>query len=108
VALGSWGLDVLRADAELVVSELMSNAVMHAPGAASYQLVVTKSATSVRVAVSDQSPRAPVVRSPDDGRPGGKGLLIIEALAIRWGYELDGGGKQVWAELVIPSAVHTA
>ena len=69
--------------------------------------MVTKRARRVRVAVSDQSPRAPVVRSPEDSRPGGKGLLIIEALAIRWGYELDGAGKQVWAELVIPSAVHT-
>ena len=81
------------------MSELVSNAVIHAPGPDSYRLELTQLGGSVRLSVADGSPRAPVMRTDDDGRPGGKGLRIIEALSAAWGHEPDHMGKRVWADL---------
>ena len=102
--LSTWGLEQLGADAELVVSELMSNAVIHAPGAPSYELQIIRNEASIRVAVSDSSTSEPFIRPPGDGRPGGRGLRIVEALSVAWGHQTTEGGKQVWAELASPLA----
>ena len=81
MTLAGWDLDPLRDDAQLVVSELVANAVTHAPGLDSYRLEVTRLSNAVRVSVLDGSPSAPAMRPTDDERPGGKGLRISEALA---------------------------
>jgi len=106
--LRTWRLEVLCSDAELVVSELITNAITHAPGPASHQLQIVHRATGVRLTVSDGSLSPPSIRTPDDGRPGGRGLRIVETLASSWGYDRRADGKQVWADLDVPQATRPA
>ena len=94
-----WGLAVLRADAELVVSELISNAMMHAPGPSAYELRIEHNPPKMRLAVTDASVAEPAIRPRDGGRPGGQGLRIVAAIASAWGFQPAAAGKQVWAEL---------
>ena len=95
-------IDLVRSDAILVVSELVSNAVMHAgcePGE-EIELVVEMRSTAVRLAITDRgcSDEAPTVRGPEYPGPGGLGLRIVETLAHCWGVERR-SGTLVWAEL---------
>ena len=55
--------------------------------------------TTIRVAVYDTDPRLPAHRVPDQERPGGRGLHLLDQLASRWGAEPTDGGKVVWFEL---------
>lgn len=82
---------------ELLVSELVSNAVLHASG--SPRVEVYLSEATLRVAVHDDDPTLPYMRTPDEDRPGGRGLHIIDQLATSWGAEARDGGKLVWFEL---------
>ncbi|MCW2678621.1 MAG: hypothetical protein JWM62_22 [Frankiales bacterium] len=95
--LGDVGL--AADDAELLVSELVGNAVRHAP-----EGDVLLSATLVegllRVEVQDCSPHLPVLPDPPGGdSEGGRGLLLVSSLADRWGAEAVSGGKRLWFEL---------
>jgi anti-sigma regulatory factor (Ser/Thr protein kinase) len=94
-----WGLGGMRADAELVVSELMSNAVRHAPADASHQLHIVRRADGVRLVVTDASSAVPAIRPIEDGQIGGRGLRIVGAITSSWGYDPHPLGKIVWAEL---------
>jgi anti-sigma regulatory factor (Ser/Thr protein kinase) len=94
-----WGMASLSADAELVVSELVTNALLHAPGTDRFVLTVVERPGGVRVEVADGSSIAPVIRELEDGRAGGRGLRIVQALAVAWGHVEDGSGKRVWVEL---------
>jgi anti-sigma regulatory factor (Ser/Thr protein kinase) len=91
-----------QADAVLlVVSELVTNALVHTQGAV--RLELTHAADRVRVAVSDSSPRAPAKPVIVDWEAtGGRGLLLVEATSASWGSVPVGGGKQVWSEIVVP------
>ncbi len=122
LCLRQWGLRSLEDDSELVVSELVTNAVA-ATGVteaeprwsqladlATIHVRVMLFEGSIVIAVSDKSPASPVLRqSPPDGE-NGRGLSIVAALCKRWNYLLlDGGGKCVWAELAIqPDALPSA
>lgn len=93
---------VQTADAELMVSELIGNAILHA----GTEISVTVRCTRERavVEVHDGSPVLPEVRAHEPTRPGGHGLRIVDALAFRWGVEPTANdGKTVWFE-VLPSA----
>jgi anti-sigma regulatory factor (Ser/Thr protein kinase) len=116
--LDAWGIpygsdahDVLT----LVAAELCANAVRHGHIAGRDFHVRLSSvagpaaATTVRVEVTDTRGErlpapVPVDRPDDDLRMGGRGLLLVEALADRWGCSSreDGPGKTVWAECVVP------
>ena len=101
--------DVVDA-AELVVSELTGNALLH--GTAPVSLVVAPggSTGSVRLEVHDASRTLPVrARTGSGGSEGltGRGLGLIDAVAERWGVEATAGGKAVWAELT-PESVAAA
>lgn len=85
------------ADTALVVSELVTNAVLHGDG--EVRLRVVAGPGSLRVAVHDASEDRPVVAEPSPDTVGGRGLRIIEAVATDWGITEDGRGKWVWAEL---------
>ncbi|MEU3312718.1 ATP-binding protein [Streptomyces sp. NPDC006687] len=98
-ALADWGWDATETadDALLVVSELVTNANLHAGGC--LQLVLT-SGDVLRIEVFDGSTALPRRDpSPRRGIPGGHGLNIIDRLCDRWGSEADGHGKVVWAEI---------
>lgn len=84
-------------DVALLVSELVSNAVIHASSKPRLEVRIGRS--HVRVEVRDDSPEHALPRVPDVERPGGRGLLLIETLASRWGTDRDGDGKRVWFEI---------
>lgn len=97
--LGQWHLDAVVHQATLMASELVTNSVLHTSG----ELELTLSADEERlhVEVLDHSERLPTLQTPDVEAPGGRGLLIIEALADRWGVDPRGTGKAVWFEILL-------
>jgi anti-sigma regulatory factor (Ser/Thr protein kinase) len=83
---------------DLVVSELAANAVRHAN--TRYRVAIEIVEDAVVVQVHDESPALPQKRTPHPAEGGGRGLLIVESLARRWGVEpASERGKTVWAEL---------
>lgn len=92
--------------AELVVSELVGNAVEHGGGHA--ELVITLLGDTVRVDVLDHNPDPPVMLSPTPVDARHRGLLIVAALSIRWGTDRTAAGKSVWAELPLLSSAELA
>ncbi|WP_299538613.1 ATP-binding protein [uncultured Streptomyces sp.] len=91
----------------LVVAELAANAVLHGrvPGRDfALRLVRDDGRGVVRVEVSDTHPAQPVRRVPRADTEGGRGLMIVAALAAEWGVrERVGPGKTVWAECAWPA-----
>ncbi|WP_371673797.1 ATP-binding protein [Streptomyces sp. NBC_00289] len=83
--------------AELLVSELVTNAIRHGTG--SPVLRLTWNGRTLRIAVSDLSARRPRPRTADSAEPGGFGVRIVEQLTQRWGVTPHHAGKTVWAEL---------
>jgi anti-sigma regulatory factor (Ser/Thr protein kinase) len=100
-------LDILRAehvpqdrdDAALLVTELVANVVDHVQGEASLTLEVAFSDGWLRISVADGSSIRPVVRDLEHAQPRGRGLLLVKAVADRWGSDDHRGGKRVWLEL---------
>ncbi|MEV6106204.1 ATP-binding protein [Streptomyces sp. NPDC051940] len=110
-ALGDWGwLPAVTADQRaavedvlLVVSELVTNACLHAGGPDELRLRLA--AKLIRVEVADLGPGTPAPRTPHRAaRPGGHGMFIVQRLCLQWGVErsVDSLGKTVWAELAAP------
>ena len=95
--LGGWGCNGLVDAARLLVSELVTNAVLHAR--TDVDLVVRLVPRGIRIEVEDQSAAAPVVRRYEDEAMTGRGLALVDQLASRWGVEPGDGGKAVWFEL---------
>lgn len=87
----------LVADAQLIVSELTTNAVIHAHS--NFTVAIAAMDDSVRISVSDNSPTLPESRERSVHATGGRGLQIVNALAARWSAESRPHGKLVWAEL---------
>ena len=87
-------------DAEMVTSELVTNAIKHA-GAPKFGLEVMHLAGSgaVAVIVSDPSPQPPVKRDPSEDTEHGRGLNIVDALSTSWGWRPEAPGKAVYAIL---------
>lgn len=97
-ALRARGLaGVTLEDTEVVLAELVANAVQH--GRSSYSLKVRLDGHRVRVEVADESPDIPVVRDLDGDTTSGRGLHLLDALADRWGFAGAPRGKVVWTEL---------
>src|SRR4051794_23659664 len=88
--------------AELVVSELVTNAVVHGTGELSLRLRLADG--RLRAAVADGSSVLPNARQAGPLDAGGRGLPLVAALALGWGTETtEGGGKQVWVDVAAPS-----
>ncbi|MER6282594.1 ATP-binding protein [Streptomyces sviceus] len=84
-------------DAELVVSELISNVLRHAPGPCALTLRLT--GTELSISLYDTSPHAPVVQPPDRRRVGGHGLHLVHSVSDRVVVTPRGSGKQITAHL---------
>jgi anti-sigma regulatory factor (Ser/Thr protein kinase) len=111
-----WGLDEVVEPAELLVSELMTNAFeasrscaarrRHNPAlaAAPLQLRLAVEHGRLRIEVRDHNPRPPVPDDPQPYEERGRGLLLVESFSHRWGYHrLPNGGKAVWCVVAPPS-----
>ena len=82
----------------LLVSELVSNAILHARS--DFEVSVLLRSHTIRIEVDDQSEALPVPREADFDDDSGRGMALVEALAIGWGVtERDGTGKTVWFEV---------
>lgn len=91
-------------DVLLVVSELVTNACLHAEGPD--DLLLTCDNKVIRVEVTDRGAGQPTPRTPHRaGRPGGHGMFIVQRLCLDWGVQRTPGhaGKTVWAELGAPA-----
>ncbi|GAA3372229.1 ATP-binding protein [Streptomyces sannanensis] len=91
-------------DVLLVVSELVTNACLHAEGPE--ELRLTCDAKVLRLEVTDRGAGQPAPRTPHRaGRPGGHGMFIVQRLCLDWGVVRRPGvpGKTVWAELAAPA-----
>jgi anti-sigma regulatory factor (Ser/Thr protein kinase) len=103
----AWAADQLRdhiqahgrlvADVELVLSELMTNAIKAGATQVSVELHVHPK--WVLVSVEDDAGGRLTMRSPSPTAPGGRGLPIVAALSTEWGVETQSPGKRVWASL---------
>ena len=100
-ALRRWGERTLEMDASLVASELATNAVLHA--SSPFRVSIDRSVGVVCISVQDVTPD---VASPQDSTShdaSGRGMMIVDALARRWGCDALPTGKVVWAELATSS-----
>lgn len=99
-AVAAWRLGYLADTAVLLVSELVTNATQHAgPGAAVTVLRLEYHGHWLRIEVHDASPDEPQPRIPDWLDESGFGLMLVDALATKWGVQRTGQGKAVWAVL---------
>lgn len=93
--LARWGLDDLVFTTELVVSELVTNAIRHADGPVRLRLIRER---ALVCEVFDGGATAPHLRHPRAMDEGGRGLLLVSQLAQRWGTRFVPDGKIIWAE----------
>ncbi|MER8069189.1 SpoIIE family protein phosphatase [Streptomyces sp. NPDC094034] len=98
-ALADWGLAELTDDVELAAGELLVNVLLHTEGGAVLTLeVLPEPVRRVRLWVKDRSSVWPRRRQPGEAATSGRGLLLVDAVAARWGVEPRGDGKAVWCE----------
>ena len=104
-ALRVWDLVHHADDVLLVTTELVANVIQHTDGAG--ELLLALRPDVILIEVADTSPRPPTPLDHDVRRSGGRGLLLVAAIAHRWGWrpELWAGqtGKVVWAEIAFQS-----
>jgi anti-sigma regulatory factor (Ser/Thr protein kinase) len=107
----SWGMAALTDPAELVVSELVTNALRHGipsarepAGGHHIRLRLLAQAPFVMCMVTDPGIDIPVLRESGPTEESGRGLNVVECCSVRWGWHLlDEGGKVVWALLRPPT-----
>lgn len=98
-ALSRWGCTEAVDDAVLLVSELVTNAVLHAR--APVDLVVRRSRGAIRIEVFDEGQGTPEPQFGPPDATGGRGLGLVHAVATRWGVDDRPPGKSVWFEIAI-------
>lgn len=97
-----WGLGEAACITELLVSELITNAIRHAAPPIQLRLIYDR---TLICEVSDSSNTAPHLRRARAMDEGGRGLLLVAQLADRWGTRQTPTGKIIWAEQVVPAPV---
>jgi anti-sigma regulatory factor (Ser/Thr protein kinase) len=108
VQLDRWELDDLRHDAELLVSELVTNAVLHSRGDVALTLAVADGMLEVGVTDPGAGLRPQRSLEGSAGPPwtaeGGRGLRLVDRLSVDWGVVAMSRGKQVWFRLEVGAA----
>ncbi|MDX2757326.1 ATP-binding protein [Streptomyces europaeiscabiei] len=97
IHLRLWSMEELTFTAELGVSELLTNVLIHAPG--DCELLVRATPDGVVVGVTDFEDTVPVVKEPTDDQVGGRGLFLLSQLADELEVHQLTHGKQVWFRL---------
>ena len=99
-ALAAWRLEELTETAVLLVSELVTNAIQHArPGGSAIVLRLETTGNWLRIEVHDPDPGEPTPRPLAGLEESGFGLVLVDAMADKWGVRQTVNGKAVWAEL---------
>ncbi|MFE4974431.1 SpoIIE family protein phosphatase [Kitasatospora sp. NPDC056651] len=104
-ALRRWGVAEFIDTAELLSSELVTNAIRHTDRDAMFTARLYREPDAdggrarLRVEVEDESDLWPTRRTPGEQASSGRGLMLVEALADSWGVEPRGSGKRMWFEL---------
>jgi anti-sigma regulatory factor (Ser/Thr protein kinase) len=93
--LGAWGMDELAYATELVVSELVTNAIRYAGGPVHLRLLRDE---VLVCEVADPSNTQPRLRRARDTDEGGRGLFLVAQLTARWGSRYRRNGKTIWTE----------
>ncbi|HEV2242718.1 MAG TPA: SpoIIE family protein phosphatase, partial [Streptosporangiaceae bacterium] len=98
--LAAWGLEEITFTTELIVSELLTNAIRHAEPPIQLRLILDGALCCV---VSDGSSSAPHLRRADRYDEDGRGLLLVAHLSERWGSRHTRTGKTIWAQQPLPA-----
>ncbi|WP_327369574.1 SpoIIE family protein phosphatase [Streptomyces sp. NBC_01217] len=97
--LGTWGLDELSFTTELIVSELVTNAIRYAAGPIHVRLIRDQ---TLICEVSDTGHTSPHLRHAATDDESGRGLFIVAQMAQRWGTRYTRTGKTIWVEQALP------
>ncbi|MFJ9098629.1 SpoIIE family protein phosphatase [Streptomyces sp. NPDC102405] len=97
--LAAWGLEEMAFTTELMVSELVTNAIRYGKSPVQLRMILQSTLTCE---VSDASSTAPHLRRAQVFDEGGRGLLLVAALAHHWGTRHNREGKVIWAEQLLP------
>lgn len=98
-----WGLHDISDEAQLCMSELVSNVITHVGVGTPTKLVVSMNGTHLRIEIHDPDTRAlPTLLGADTGAETGRGMALIDAVADRWGVVLRADRKVTWCELATP------
>ncbi|MEH6373171.1 SpoIIE family protein phosphatase [Streptomyces sp. KLMMK] len=97
--LTEWGLEETVFTTELILSELITNAIRHAAGPIGVRLLYDR---TLICEVSDTSSTSPHLRYAADEDEGGRGLFLVSQLTDRWGTRYYARGKIIWAEQALP------
>lgn len=95
--LAPLGLTGSSGDIMLVLSELVTNAVLH--GAGPVEVSLDHNERDLTITVCDRGPGVPALRVVDGDRDGGRGLRIVNALSVAWGVDPGPDGKAVWSTI---------
>jgi hypothetical protein len=107
ITLGGWGMAAGIDVAELVISELVTNALRHGLLSARWMpeehpiaLTLLRRDPYLMCTVTDPEPSGPVLMEPSASAESGRGLRVVESCCAAWGWQpIDGAGKVVWALL---------
>lgn len=99
--LAAWDLEEMAFTAELIVSELVTNAIRHASGPVGLRLIRD---VNLILEVSDGSHTSPHLRRAHTHDEGGRGLFLVAQCAQRWGTRYTRDGKTIWAEQPLPAS----
>jgi anti-sigma regulatory factor (Ser/Thr protein kinase) len=99
--LSGWAMDDAVFSTELIVSELVTNAIRYAEPPVRLRLIRDR---TLSVEVSDGSSAAPYLRHARTTDEGGRGLLLVSQFAQRWGTRYEDRGKTIWAEDPVTSS----
>jgi anti-sigma regulatory factor (Ser/Thr protein kinase) len=97
--LADWGLEELAFTTELILSELVTNAIRYGRGPIEVRLLRDR---TLICEVSDSSTTSPHLRYAASTDEGGRGLFLVAQIAERWGTRYTPHGKVIWAEQPLP------
>ncbi|MFD1277553.1 ATP-binding protein [Streptomyces kaempferi] len=97
--LEEWNLSELQFTTELIVSELVTNAIRYGSPPIRLRMIRHSALVCEVIDGSSTSPRLRHARTTDEG---GRGLFLVAQASQRWGYRYTGSGKSIWSEQDLP------